>query len=101
MTQSGTTDQIRTISGAVVLTDLFRYRDVFQTEIEKRSREVLQAMGYEWHKLHSINAALSMRGKIQIISIKAAIQHNYEDSVIEAEMPVKQFEMLLKTDFAS
>lgn len=93
--------QIKKIADESKLTELFTNRDSFQNEIKARSQQVLKAMGYDWYKLHSINAVLSMRGKVQLVTIDAHVEHNFQDEQYHAEMPVTQFEMLLQTDFAS
>lgn len=95
------TDTINSMTKTSPLVDLFNYRDKFENEIQKRSQDVLRAMGYDWYKMHKITAALSTRGKVQIISIRAEVESNFASSTIEAEMPVKQFEMLLQPGFAS
>lgn len=93
--------QIRKIAAVSKLTELFTNRDSFQNEIKARSQQVLMAMGYDWHKLHSINAVLSTRGKVQLVTIDAHVECNFKAEQYHVEMPVAQFEMLLQTDFAS
>lgn len=92
--------QIRKIADESKLTELFTNRDSFHNEIKRRAQLVLKAMGYDWYKLYSIDAALSLRGKVQLVTITAEVEVNYEQQTIHAEMPVAQFEMLLQTDFA-
>jgi hypothetical protein len=94
-------ESVRQFARRGKLVELFQYSDVLSREVNKRAELVLKAIGYDWYKLNSITVALYDRKGVKLAFIKASVEVNFQQTDIEAEVPVRQFEHLLQTDFAS
>lgn len=82
------------------VTELFEFSAILQKEVNSRAEKVLKAIGYDWYKLNSITVGLFDRKGVKLALIKAHAEVNFQPVEIEAEVPIRQFEHLLITDFA-
>jgi hypothetical protein len=80
---------------------LFKIEETMRAEICRRAWLVLKELGYEWYREGVINVYLTKRGKLDLIKINATAENNHQPIEINAELPLKQFNMLLQKDFAA
>jgi hypothetical protein len=80
---------------------LFLTEKILRDEINRRAWEVLKELDHEWYREDKIQVAMFKRGKVDIVEIKANVEHNHAPVTITAEMPLRQFEMLLQRDFSA
>jgi hypothetical protein len=74
---------------------LFQAERDLRNEINRRAWAFLKALGYEWYKTNSISVVMVMRGKVDIIQIKADVEQNHVKVLIESEVTLTVFEMTL------
>jgi hypothetical protein len=90
--------QVQKIAKDSALIDLFEHRNTLNEEINRRAKLVLMELGYDWYKLNSITVGLFDRKNVKLAHIKAFVEVNFEQTEIEVDVPVRQFEHLLLID---
>lgn len=80
---------------------LFTIEKELRNEINRRAWSVLKELGYEWYRAGIINVIMLKRGSVDIVEINATYENNHATQSVKAELPLKQFEMLYRGDFAS
>jgi hypothetical protein len=82
-------------------TELFDARNTFQAELERRAWMILAAFGYKVYKQDKMEVSMYKRGSVDIVMIKAEFEENFQPRDVHYDLPMVQFEDLLRRDHAA
>ena len=80
------------------ITELFDARNTFQAEIDRRAWMILAAFGHKPFKQQEMDVSMYKRGSVDIVMIKATFEENFQPRDVHYDLPLVQFEDLLRRD---
>lgn len=83
------------------MTELFDTRNTFQAEIERRAWIILARFGYKVYKQSTMKVTMYKRGDVEIVLIEAEFEENFQQRDVHYDLPLVQFEDLLRRDRAA
>jgi hypothetical protein len=80
---------------AMPVQTLFAVQEQLQTELQRRGWEYLREVGYAFYRRGDVYLTLIQRNGVDLVRIVANGEISWQDTHVEIDVPVKQFETLV------
>lgn len=74
---------------------LFEVNTMSVAEAKCRGWKYIEAIGYNPYKQKILDIAISKRGTVDVVTIRATFEENFTIQTIDLDIPLKQFEALV------